>query len=433
MIGVGGCWAQSVKDEVFRAVPVRRRRVRARPGPQARRVPDQRLAHRPGLLRVRGLHRPPAGQARARLPGLGADLRRLQLKCSYCIVPSTRGREVVAAAGRARRRGRAAGRRRRARGHAARARTSTPTAATCAAAERTSFAELLRALDAIDGLDRIRYTSPHPKDMREDVDPRARRARRRLRAHPPAAAVRLLADPQGDAPHLRPRALPGPRRADPRARARLRADDRHHRRLPGGDRGRLRGDARGRARRSASTAPSRSSTRRGASTEAAEITDDFVAARGDASSGWSGSSRSSSGARASARSASSAARSTCSSRAPRAPTRRGCAAAPATTRSSTSTGWPQPGEIVPVADHRRDVADAGRRDVAAGARALGPSRRGRRARRRRRQRVLEHPARGTTSTEPQRGHAYSWSAEACGRAELEAVAARATCSAHRRP
>ena len=55
-------------------VPVRRRRVRPRPGPQARRVPDLRLAHRAGLLRVRGLHRPPAGQARPRVPGLGADL-----------------------------------------------------------------------------------------------------------------------------------------------------------------------------------------------------------------------------------------------------------------------------------------------------------------------------------------------------------------------
>ena len=55
-----GCWAQSVKDEVFAPLPVRRRRVRPRPGAQARRVPDERLAHRAGLLRVRGLHRPPA-------------------------------------------------------------------------------------------------------------------------------------------------------------------------------------------------------------------------------------------------------------------------------------------------------------------------------------------------------------------------------------
>jgi tRNA-2-methylthio-N6-dimethylallyladenosine synthase len=35
--------------------------------------------------------------------------------------------------------------------------------------ERASFAGLLAELAAIDGLDRIRYTSPHPKDMREDV------------------------------------------------------------------------------------------------------------------------------------------------------------------------------------------------------------------------------------------------------------------------
>jgi tRNA-2-methylthio-N6-dimethylallyladenosine synthase len=32
-----------------------------------------------------------------------------------------------------------------------------------------SFAELLAAIDAVEGVERIRYTSPHPKDMREDV------------------------------------------------------------------------------------------------------------------------------------------------------------------------------------------------------------------------------------------------------------------------
>ena len=34
---------------------------------------------------------------------------------------------------------------------------------------RTSFAELLARVDAVEGIDRIRYTSPHPKDMKEDV------------------------------------------------------------------------------------------------------------------------------------------------------------------------------------------------------------------------------------------------------------------------
>ena len=82
---------------------------------------------------------------------------------------------------------------------------------------KTTFAELLALIDAVDGIERIRYTSPHPKDMREDVIARPRRAAERLRAHPPAAPVGLEPDPQGDAAHLRPRALPRPRGDDPRA------------------------------------------------------------------------------------------------------------------------------------------------------------------------------------------------------------------------
>jgi tRNA-2-methylthio-N6-dimethylallyladenosine synthase len=34
---------------------------------------------------------------------------------------------------------------------------------------RTDFAELLRACDAVDGIERIRFTSPHPKDFRPNV------------------------------------------------------------------------------------------------------------------------------------------------------------------------------------------------------------------------------------------------------------------------
>jgi tRNA-2-methylthio-N6-dimethylallyladenosine synthase len=33
----------------------------------------------------------------------------------------------------------------------------------------TGFAELLRAVDSVDGIERIRFTSPHPKDFRPDV------------------------------------------------------------------------------------------------------------------------------------------------------------------------------------------------------------------------------------------------------------------------
>jgi tRNA-2-methylthio-N6-dimethylallyladenosine synthase len=46
-------------------------------------------------------------------------------------------------------------------------------------ADRRSFAELLGTLDGVEGIERIRYTSPHPKDMREDV----------IRAHVELASV----------------------------------------------------------------------------------------------------------------------------------------------------------------------------------------------------------------------------------------------------
>ena len=112
-------------------VPVRRRRLRPGPGPQARRVPDLRLAHRAGLLRVRGLHRPPAGQARPRVPGVGADLGRLQLPLLVlhrALHARARGLAPV-------RRARRGGPRARSPTACARsrcsARTSTPTGATC--------------------------------------------------------------------------------------------------------------------------------------------------------------------------------------------------------------------------------------------------------------------------------------------------------------
>ena len=111
-----------------------------------------------------------------------------------------------------------------------------------ASTSASTFAELIRALDRVDGLERVRYTSPAPQGHARRRDRRHGRVPRRLRAHAPAAAVGLVADPQAHAPHVRPRPLPGAGRPHPRRDAGHRPHDRRHRRLPGRDRGRLRRD-----------------------------------------------------------------------------------------------------------------------------------------------------------------------------------------------
>ena len=89
-------------------------------------------------------------------------------RCSYCIVPSTRGREqsrdpdeLIAEAGSLVADG--------VRELTLLGQNVNSYGRDLARERRISFAELLARLDAIDGLERIRYTSPHPKDMREDV------------------------------------------------------------------------------------------------------------------------------------------------------------------------------------------------------------------------------------------------------------------------
>jgi tRNA-2-methylthio-N6-dimethylallyladenosine synthase len=169
VVGVGGCWAQSVKEEVFARFPF----VDVAFGPgQVHKLAefltsDSLTAQ--GFFEFEGFtgHLP----ARRTRPFQGW----LQISvgcncaCSYCIVPSTRGREVsrplaelvaevqaMAADGVREvtllgQNVNSYGRDLRIDGHPA------------------SFSELLRAIDAIEGIERIRYTSPHPKDMREDV------------------------------------------------------------------------------------------------------------------------------------------------------------------------------------------------------------------------------------------------------------------------
>jgi len=182
VVGVGGCWAQSVKDEVFERFPF----VDVAFGPgQVHRLAEFLTSDSlsaQGYFEFEGFtgHLP----ARRERPFQGW----LQISvgcncaCSYCIVPSTRGREVsrppqeLAAEVEAMARDGVRevtllGQNVNSYGR------DLPADPTQGA--RPSFAGLLRRLDEIEGIERIRYTSPHPKDMREDV----------IRAHVELASV----------------------------------------------------------------------------------------------------------------------------------------------------------------------------------------------------------------------------------------------------
>ena len=168
VIGVGGCWAQSVKDEVFRQFPFVD--VAFGPGqvPKLAEFLTSDSITAQGFFEFEGftgrlpMRRRREFQAWVQI-SVGCNCR-----CSYCIVPSTRGREV-----------------------------SRPAHELVAEVERlaadgvrevtllgqnvnsygrdlppgakATFSELLAMVDAVEGINRIRYTSPHPKDMKEDV------------------------------------------------------------------------------------------------------------------------------------------------------------------------------------------------------------------------------------------------------------------------
>ena len=262
VVGVGGCWAQSVKDEVFERFPFVD--VAFGPGQIARLAEflasDSLSAA--GLFRVRGLLRPSADEARARVPGLAADLAGVQLPLLVlhrAVDPRARAEPRP---GRAGRRGRCAGRRRRPRGDAAgpereqlrpRPRGAPDDVRRAAGADRRGRRHRAHPLH-----------EPAPEGHARGRDPGPRRARGGLRAHPSAAPVGLQPGAEGDAPHLQPRALPRSRGDDPRARAGLRADHRHHRRLSGRDRGRISRRPSSSSTTWATTVPSPSCSRRGA-------------------------------------------------------------------------------------------------------------------------------------------------------------------------
>jgi tRNA-2-methylthio-N6-dimethylallyladenosine synthase len=169
VVAVGGCWAQSQKEQVFSQFPF------------------VDIAFGPGeITRLGELI------ARERIEGVGAfsfdgafsgtlPAKRerphhawVQISvgcncvCSYCIVPSVRGRErsrdpreivaeVTSLAADGVREVTLLGQNVNSYGR------DLPRD------DRTSFAELLRQVGSVPGIWRVRYTSPHPKDMRDDV------------------------------------------------------------------------------------------------------------------------------------------------------------------------------------------------------------------------------------------------------------------------
>jgi len=166
VIGVGGCWAQSVKDQVFRQFPF----VDVAFGPgQVHKLAefltsDSLVAQ--GFFEFEGFTgHLPAKRGRD-FQGWVQISAGCNMVCSYCIVPSTRGREV------SRPMGELVDEVRRLAADGVREVTllgQNVNSYGRSLRPRASFAELLYALDGIDGLDRIRYTSPHPSDMKEDV------------------------------------------------------------------------------------------------------------------------------------------------------------------------------------------------------------------------------------------------------------------------
>jgi tRNA-2-methylthio-N6-dimethylallyladenosine synthase len=168
VVGVGGCWSQSLQDQVFEQFPF----VDVAFGPgQIHRLADFLQAddlETQGYFEFEGFAGDLPMKRERPYQGWMQISQGCNCVCSYCIVPSTRGREQ-----------------------------SRPPAEIVAEAEtlaadgvreltllgqnvnsygrdlpreqRIDFTDLLVALDAVQGIERIRYTSPHPKDVREKL------------------------------------------------------------------------------------------------------------------------------------------------------------------------------------------------------------------------------------------------------------------------
>jgi tRNA-2-methylthio-N6-dimethylallyladenosine synthase len=172
IVAVGGCYAEAQRERIFELYP----QVDVAFGPGT-------IPHLGEWIGANG-----QGVARGRF-GTGLERsfsaalpmhreRRFQAwvqvsmgcnsKCAYCIVPAVRGREV------SRRPGEIVAEVTRLADEGVRELTLlgqnvNSWGRDLAPDLRTDFGELLRACDAVDGIERVRFTSPHPKDFRDSV------------------------------------------------------------------------------------------------------------------------------------------------------------------------------------------------------------------------------------------------------------------------
>jgi tRNA-2-methylthio-N6-dimethylallyladenosine synthase len=168
VVGVGGCWAQSVKEEVFERFPF----VDVAFGPgQIHRLAeflnsDSITAQ--GYFEFEDFSGHLPTRREREFQGWLQISQGCNCVCSYCIVPSTRGREV------SRDPGELLAETERLASDGVREVTLLGQNVNSYGRDlpldrRVGFSELLCRVDAVEGIDRIRYTSPHPKDMKEDV------------------------------------------------------------------------------------------------------------------------------------------------------------------------------------------------------------------------------------------------------------------------
>ena len=172
VIAVGGCYAEAQRERIFSLYP------------------QVDVAFGPGTIAHLGQWLGAGGFGVARGAWGTADERRFAAAlpmhqerafqawvqvsmgcnstCAYCIVPAVRGREV------SRRPGDILAEVTRLAAHGVREITLLGQNVNSWGRDllpelRTEFGELLRACDAVDGIERIRFTSPHPKDFRRPV------------------------------------------------------------------------------------------------------------------------------------------------------------------------------------------------------------------------------------------------------------------------